>query len=121
MNGDDKKFLEIRLTKLETQFDEKWLSHDKGAKDRAKTYCSKFEDMKETLKNIMNRIQVLPCATNTEKIDNIEKDIKVVIDNHLFHLNSRITGLYFTVVGSILLLGLGLIIKYIVGSLLGQP
>ena len=120
MNGEDKKYLEERLTKLETSFQERWRFHDGGAVERSKIYSSKFEDVKDTLKSIMDKIYVLPCATNTEKIDTIEGEVKTVIGNHLFHLNSRITGLYFTVVGSVLLLGLGLIIKYIVGSLLGK-
>ena len=113
MNGDDKKYLETRLTKLETQFHERWISHTNGAKERAKTYCNKFEDMKKELKHIFDRLTTLPCSTNIEKISNIEKDVKSIVDNHLNHLNSRITGLYFTMIGSISLLVITVIIKYL--------
>ena len=55
MNGDDKKYLEIENVKLKTLFDEKWRAHDKGANERANTYCKKFDEIKEYFSELFKK------------------------------------------------------------------
>ena len=76
MNGEEKHFFEIELTKLRTQFDERWMSHDKGANDRAKEYYKKFEKICVKLDDMSIMLSQKPCSVNQERIKNLENENK---------------------------------------------
>jgi len=114
MNGDEKKYLEMQLTKLEVQFKERWESHGREAKQRQNLYFEKFELIFAKLKELKDYFIKLPCLVHKEKIDNLEQYTQNIIQNHLNHINNRITGLYFTVIGSVILAFLFYIIKSII-------
>ena len=92
MNGEERHFFEIELTKLKTQFDERWRSHDKGANDRAKDYCRKFEGIFNKLDEIVKTLAKKPCLVNQEKISNLEKE-----STNRFKLKLTLIGAVITV------------------------
>ena len=101
MNGEEKHFFEVELTRLKTQFDERWDAHDKGAKERAKGYWEKFDELKEGLKEIFGRLNSLPCGANKISIDSVKNEVSSLKKNDLKHINIKINALLFTVLGSV--------------------
>ena len=55
MNGDDKRFLDERLIKLETKFDERWTAHDKSAAIRHECLDKKFSILFKKVDTILTR------------------------------------------------------------------
>jgi len=55
MNGDDKNFLDKRLTILETKFQERWEAHDKFAIDRNKGMCKRLDALKNQIEIMFTR------------------------------------------------------------------
>lgn len=51
----------------------------------------------------------------TEAIKGLRDDIKEIKENHLVHLNGKIDGLLFTVLGSIAVGTVALVIKMFIG------
>ena len=55
MNGDDKSFIDKRLTILETKFTEKWKAHDKFAMERSKGVYKRLDDLKTQIEIMFGR------------------------------------------------------------------
>jgi len=93
MNDEELRFIDQRLTKLETKFEERWASHEKR-------YDEIYQEIKSTLKDLGLKFQIMQeryltqhelCmkevdnkltkveTESTEKIDNSEKKIWKVI------------------------------------------
>ena len=91
MNGDDKRFIDERLIKLETLFKERWNNHDKRSDEI-------WTEIRENIKDIKVDMNNFPCDSVLEKIKGI---------------NSKIAWLWIIVVGLI-----GTIIKVAIKVLL---
>jgi len=68
MNGDERNFIDSRLTTLETIVKERWDGHDKAYSERWKT-------MKDSLDAIHKRMM---CETHTESMLNLKGNIQRV-------------------------------------------
>ena len=86
----------MRLTKIETRFEERWISHDKQADDRQKATCQKLDEVKLDISglkdslvsldktatlivnNVNERITKLPCAERAGIYRSFTNQIKVM-------------------------------------------
>lgn len=115
MNGDEKNFLVIEFTKLKTLFDEKWKNHDESAKNRQTAYCSKFDQITFSLKDVCKVLSSLPCGIRKMEIEGVEKTVVDIRDNHLKHVNLKLNALLFTVLGSVFATVLFIGVRFIIG------
>ena len=51
-----------------------------------------------------------------ERVNGIDDEVKEIKDNHIKHLDGRITGLYFTVIGGFIMIMAMIIAKIIIGG-----
>ena len=75
MNGQDKKFIEERLTILETKFDERWSNHDERWNNHDKRSDEIWNEIKKDIKNIYTLFSdierghlQLPCNSMRVKV-----------------------------------------------------
>ena len=54
MNGDEKKYLDERLIRLETRFDERWNAHDKFSTDHHRELDGKFDTLFSKVDSILD-------------------------------------------------------------------
>jgi len=83
MNGDDKKFLDTRLIKLETLFKERWDVHDKRTGELSEYLNIKFNKINHALEHHIecfnNMIAELPCDTHKNDLSWIKIAINGII------------------------------------------
>lgn len=72
-------------------------------KERWKNHSDRDKELKDNVSAIFEKLDSLPCGANTEKIDNNTTTITTIIDNHLKHIDQKINGLLFTVLGACLI------------------
>jgi len=79
MNGQDKEFLDKRLTKLETKFSERWDAHTQRAKELKDYLKDRFSSIERSFLTITNRMMDLPCKAHKSEISWMKWSIRGII------------------------------------------
>lgn len=91
MNGEDKAYLDQRLTKLETIVEERWVSHNEVSLARHTENQQKFAEL-------FTRLNALTCGKNIEQLKTMRHSIN--------RLHTWFWGLVSTIVVGGFIIGL---------------
>ena len=87
MNGDDKQFLDKRLTKLETKMEEKWSAHDTHSNER-------WGEIKDAIKTIEGKMN---CGVHSERMKALSGRINVAWGFIVMIIGSIVGGFFWLV------------------------
>jgi len=88
--------------------------HD-GWTEWSKHVLKELERLGTVSEDVGKKITSLPCGVITNRLDSLEKNLSLIKDNDLRHLNMKINALLFTVLGSVFLTILIVGAKYLMG------
>ncbi len=92
MNGDDKKYFNERLVRLETLFKERWDNHDKRSEEI-------WKEMQGNIKAIFHKFGKLQCGVHIERMKGLDTQIVRIWALIILIISGCLCGFWYMIRG----------------------